>query len=197
MTNQLLYIVGAPGAGKSSVARDLRTWWDMELVRSALVPHVRLRHPVSGRVVGLELGVPREAFSGTDALAMDIGPRALAFLRTTPVPFVFGEGSRLATRPFLHGAAQAGAVVTLVRLAADEELLTQRWKERGSKQNPSWRKGAGTRAQRLTEWFSDTMPQEKNFRLLLDIDVTEMAVQDAADRIRDVFPLIDLRESAA
>lgn len=198
MINQLLYLVGAPGVGKSTIARELRSGWDTQVVGFGPVPHVRLGHPSGGRVLGLELGVPRPNFPGTDALAMDIGPRALQWLSTQYFPFAFGEGARLATRPFLGGLARAGVAVTLVRLAADEELLTQRWKDRGAKQNPSWRKGAATRAERLADWFSDQMaPQRPGFRFYLDMDVTEMTPAEAADRIRDAFPLIDLRESAA
>lgn len=194
MIEQLLYIVGAPGVGKSTVARELTSVWDKTVVPSGPVPHVLLKHPASGRLTGLELGVPRADFPGTDALAMDVGPRALKWLGSACCPFVLGEGSRLATRPFLGGAAQAGVRVTLVHLAADEELLTERWRARGGKQNPSWRKGATTRAARITDWFSDRMPAERNFRFLLDLDVTESNPADTAGRIRDVFPLIDPKE---
>lgn len=194
MINQLLYLIGAPGVGKSTVAREVTSGWDKELIKSHPVPHSRLLHPATRRCLGVELGVPRTDFPGTDALAMDIGPRALQFLSSHLTPFALGEGSRLATRPFIGGLAQVGVAVTLVRLTADEELLTRRWQERGAKQNPSWRKGARTRADRLAEWFEgQTALGARGFRLYLDLDVTEMKATDAADRIRDVFPLVDLR----
>jgi ribose 1,5-bisphosphokinase PhnN len=196
--NNLLYLTGPPGVGKSTVARELTAGWDRSVMRGVPVPHSRLSHPASGRVLGVELGVPREQFPGTDTLAMDIGPRALQFLLGQCVPFVLGEGSRLATRPFLGELARAGVAVTLVRLTADEELLTARWQARGAKQNPSWRKGAGTRADRLADWFlTQTSEHRPGFRTYLDLDVTEMEPGAVADRVRDVFPLIDLRESAA
>jgi hypothetical protein len=197
MINQLLYLVGAPGVGKSTVAGHLTARWDRELMRGVPVPHSRMLHPVSRRLVGLELGVPRPDFPGTDALAMDVGPRALQFLSTQMVPFALGEGSRLATQPFIGGLARAGVDITLVRLTADEELLTERWRARGSKQSPSWRKGAATRATRLTEWFSSGLATFPGRCTLLDLDVTEAEAHDTADRIRDVFPLVDLRESAS
>lgn len=198
MINSLLYIAGAPGVGKSTVTRLLTSDWDREVLRAAPVPHSRLRHPGTGRVMGVELGVPRDDFPGTDALAMDIGPRALRWLGTQCAPFALGEGSRLATRPFLGGLAALGVPVMLVRLRADEELLERRWKDRGSKQNPSWRKGAATRAARLGDWFmAQANAGARGFRLYLDLDVTELEPEDVADRIRDAFPLIDLRESAA
>jgi hypothetical protein len=195
--NQMLYLCGAPGVGKSTLARELTHRWDKELLRTHPVPHSRLLHPASRRQVGLELGVPRDSFPGTDALAMDIGPRALMFLSTVMAPFALGEGSRLATRPFIGGLARAGVQVTLVRLAADEELLTRRWEERGSRQSPRWRKGAATRERRLSDWFSDQIGAQPGFHRYLDIDATEQSVSATADLVRGAFPLIDLREAAA
>lgn len=198
MINSLLYLAGPPGVGKSTVARLLTEGWDKDVLRTAPVPHSRLRHPGTGRLMGVELGVPRSDFPGTDALAMDIGPRALQWLSTQWAPFALGEGSRLATRPFIGGLAAVGVPVTFVRLTADESLLEQRWKARGSKQNPSWRKGATTRAARVGDWFmSQANMGARGFRLYLDLDVTEMTPEAVADRVREAFPLIDLRESAS
>lgn len=188
MTNHLLYIAGAPGAGKSTLARELTRGWDRELMAHALVPHVRLSHPSNGRLVGLELGVPRTAFSGTDALSMSIGPRALGFIREARVPFALGEGSRLATRPFMGGAVAAGVRVLFVSLSAPQELLDERWRARGSKQNPSWRKGAATRAARMAEWAQATDGVR-----LLELSASQSLEEQTAS-VCDAFPLIDLRE---
>lgn len=191
MIRNLLYICGAPGVGKSTVMRTIRRPWDCSVERDSRVPHVLLRHPLTGHPAGMELGAPRPEFPGTDALSMSIAPRALEFLGTAPYPFAMGEGARLAARPFMECVAARGASVTLVRMVADPELLEERWRARGAKQSPSWRKGADTRARRFGEWFSDAMGGFPGRCLYLDLDVTEMSPEDVADRIREAFPLVD------
>lgn len=193
MIGQLLYIAGPPGVGKSSLSRELTQGWDREVMGYAPVPHVRLGHPATGRLTGLELGVPRPAFSGTDALSMSIGPRAMAWLLQDAAPFALGEGSRLATRPFLGGLVAAGVRLTFVSLSAPEEVLDYRWKARGSKQNPSWRKGAATRAERMYEWALAT----PGVRCIRSESVDAADRTETLDEIRSAFPLIDLRGSAA
>jgi hypothetical protein len=151
----LLYICGAPATGKSTLMRQLRLPWDMEIVKDPPVPHMLLRSPVTGAAHGLELGVPRETHPGTDSLAMDISHRASDFLLRTPVGFALGEGARLATRPFLTRIAEAGVRVLLIYMYADDSVLDQRCTQRGTTQNYSWRKGAYTRAFNLATWARD------------------------------------------
>jgi hypothetical protein len=180
--NELLYLAGPPGVGKSTLMAALTAGWDREVHRTASVPHSTLRHPVSGRVLGLELGVPRPGFPGTDTLAMDISPRALQFLSTQLVPFALGEGSRLATRPFLGSLVHAGVRLTFVSLTADERLLTERWQDRGAKQNPAWRKGATTRAERMYEWAEAT-DRVSTLRLHMD----RVALPEAVAQVQELF----------
>lgn len=190
MIRELLYVCGAPGVGKSTLMRELRAPWDCEVMGREVVPHVRLRNVASGSIHGLELGVPRPQFPGTDALSMSISPHALSFLSSVYHPFVMAEGARLATRPFLGTLAQQGVRVTLVQLTAHPSLLDERWRLRGAKQSVSWRKGAATRADRIAQWFSSNLGTD-GFARMATLDVTGREPRDLADLVRAVFPLVD------
>jgi broad-specificity NMP kinase len=190
MIRELLYVCGAPGVGKSTLMRELRAPWDCEVMGREVVPHVRLRNVASGSIHGLELGVPRPQFPGTDALSMSISPHALSFLSSVYHPFVMAEGARLATRPFLGTLAQQGVRVTLVQLTAHPSLLDERWRLRGAKQSVSWRKGAATRAARITQWFASNLGTG-GFRQLVSIDVTDEEPREIAAKVREAFPLVD------
>lgn len=180
MIRDLLYICGAPGVGKSTLMRQLRLPWDMEVVKAPPVPHVLLRSPSSGVLHGLELGVPREQHPGTDSLAMDISHRASDFLLRSPVPFALAEGARLATRPFLTRMVTAGVRVSVLYAFADDSVLDQRCEQRGTTQNYSWRKGAYTRAFNIAVWARD---QERINYMALEMNTLEPG--SAADWVRD------------
>lgn len=155
MKKDLVYLVGAPGVGKSTV---------MAVLTAGLhrVPRVsgQLRYdglypatapPQTPRCVGVELGARREKFSGTDALGMAVNPDAIGWISDTTEPLVLGEGARLANARFLLAAVMAGYRLHLVHLSADPAVLAARRAQRGSNQNPAWLRGAETRARRIMD----------------------------------------------
>src|SRR5690606_14243849 len=83
--SRALYIVGAPGTGKSTlmdrVVSGLRLTWepDEKVWRELWV------NPLTqdGERLGLSFGVKRPGFAGTDALSMTVQPRALEWLKQT------------------------------------------------------------------------------------------------------------------
>lgn len=154
MKLDLVYIVGPPGVGKSSVMEELTAGCDRLTALHTPVPHDVLLIPDDDDTaadVAIELGRHRDSFSGTDALGMSIQPQAVEWIATRPHRLVLGEGARLATVGFLHAARAAGYTVHLVHLSARDNALAERRRGRGSDQSPVWVRGATTRARRIME----------------------------------------------
>jgi len=147
---RLIYVVGPPGSGKSSLLAELIPADWLRVFRDDQgMPRSELYH--ADELVGAELGRHRAAFSGTDALAMNIHPHACRWIAKAHHPLVVGEGQRLGTRGFLTAALDAGRLVDLVWLDPPEEICRLRREARGSRQNPQWVKASTTRAARLAQ----------------------------------------------
>lgn len=152
MTGELLYLIGAPGAGKSTLMAELTGGCDRVPVA------LPLRHEllaVDGRLVGAEIGGRRHAFSGTDVLPMNVNPAACRWVGCVDVPLLLAEGDRLANRRFLLAADDAGYRVTIAHLDPDAEELQRRHAERGAAQDERWRRGRATKVRRLSAYAAE------------------------------------------
>jgi hypothetical protein len=145
-----IYLIGAPGAGKSSAlkrALELAHWGAPTEVLKP-IPHLDYGAGC------IQLGKVRDnGFSGTDALGMAINPRAIEFIESRPANVVIGEGDRLANGGFLTAADRAG-ILTVVWLDVPPEIARERARLRavrlGTKeQTESWWKGRYTKTSRL------------------------------------------------
>lgn len=148
----LVYLVGAPGVGKSTVMAALTERCERSS-RAKPFAHDLLLSP-DGDLLGAELGRRRATFSGTDALSMAVSPLACRFVQDHQFPLILAEGDRLAHLKFLEAAA-AYNEVSLVYLDADQATLDRRTAQRGSKQDRAWRSGRATKARRLYEAGAD------------------------------------------
>lgn len=150
-----LYLLGAPGSGKSTVmetivARLGLEWAPDEKVRRELWVNPLLG--ADGSRLGLAWGKRRPEYSGTDALSQSVLPQALTYIRENPLPeHVLGEGMRLSTPLFLVELA-ALAPLTVVYLDAEPGVLEQRRSRRAGKPlSPTFVKQATTRARNAAD----------------------------------------------
>lgn len=179
----LIYLVGVPGSGKTTLMRELtKSCARYEIRRNPT--YEALLNEV-GDVVGLEVGRRNGMFSGTDALPMDVHPKAVAWIKRAPFPLVLGEGMRLGTTGFLTAATDTGYKVHLVYLHVSQEIAARRRARRGSTQSESWIKGAATRAENLYHHAQE-----------LGIEVTLLSaakpVGDVADDARTAVPALEV-----
>lgn len=180
MTHRLIYIVGAPGAGKSTALRHA-TAHLAKITRPKPFAHRLLIDPDAdaSHLLAVELGADHDTFPGTDRLSMAVQPVALRWLTNKPAPLVIGEGDRLGTLTFLAGARNAGYDVTLVELDAPPALAETRAQARGSNQSPSWRAGRLSKVRRLCHDWTGT---------LVTLDATQ-PVAAIAEQLRAVTGL--------
>lgn len=179
-----LYVVGAPGVGKTSLMRQLkspylvgdaaRAWPGSLLWLTLLYGH--------NHVAGVELGRERDSFGGTDALGMAVMPQALAWLGRAPLPqLVLGEGARLGTVRFL---AELGnrADLTVVHLTASPQALADRRAARGSNQSPAWMRGAETRARNT----ATTLDRQYSGVRVIELDATDATPAELSAYVTEV-----------
>lgn len=156
-----IYLVGAPGVGKSTVMEHiLEGWVPGEYVRwtkKEMFGHYLL-HPTMGWF-GAYMGHLRDEYPGTDALSLSVAPQALIWLMSLNIlglDWIFGEGARL-SHPLFLDSLRKRAELTVVHLTASPEVLSERREARGGKvQTDQYCAAAATKATntaaRCKEW---------------------------------------------
>jgi hypothetical protein len=149
---RLLYLIGAPGSGKTSVLRGaLAPAASVEVVN--LPP--RMTFYDGGALV--QIGEDRGgAFAGTDLLSMSAQPRTLVALRDHGFERVVAEGDRLANNKFFTTVREFGYELDVVYVDTPEQVAAQRRAARGSKQDPTWLRGRRTKVERLAATWATT-----------------------------------------
>lgn len=183
---KLLYIVGIPGSGKSSVVRLLTKNLRQRVVE---VP-IQLKgvnRDKTLRVVytkynrhSIQLGYDRGDWSGTDALDKAIFPYMQHWLNyQKKIRFILGEGDRFTSAKFFDWCQEVGIELTVAALVVDEEIAAERrakrdrkvesvgMKRKTSSQNDIWLAGRRTKVYNVIdkyvekEWMIDASRSRK------------------------------------
>lgn len=152
MKPHLLYLIGEPGAGKTTLMRSVtRQYIRVPMANDALKRDALFHR--NGDLAAIELGTQRGAFSGTDALGMTVIEQAVPYLARHETHTLLAEGARLANTRFLTAAVDAGYVVSLLLLDHPRiaEWRAARAAQLGKEQSAAWVRGARTRAHNLAD----------------------------------------------
>lgn len=155
MSAALVYLLGYPGAGKTTLMRELVG--ELGQPTPALAPFAHVFYNPPSQVVpyAVQLGRDRGPMSGTDALSMSVNPLACAFIDRALYPLVLAEGDRLANARFFDAATTAGYALRLYLLRTTPEEARQRAEARGSHQDPRWTRGRHSKIDNLAARYAD------------------------------------------
>ena len=176
---EALYIVGAPGAGKTTLSLALREGW---LGLDSRRPIAHTLYPDAGVV---SLGRDREGFGGTDALGMTAVVPASAWVMEPEGEWdadqLMAEGDRLAVGRFIDALDAGGWNITIAHLKTDPEVSARRRAERADRlgaslQGASWVQGRETKVLNLVERYAGitvtlngNLPTEASVKQLADL----------------------------
>jgi hypothetical protein len=143
----LFYVIGVPGAGKTTVVTEALSVWRHPVVHQKPFLHVEYIPQVLA-----QLGGPRPGgFGGTDALSMSVQPKVLQWLQDQPYRVVIGEGDRLANASFFKSVMTMGVQLIVVYLHTDltRKQMQARYEARNSHQNETWIRSRYTKVKNL------------------------------------------------
>jgi thymidylate kinase len=150
---KVIYVIGAPGAGKTTLTEAFtRTWTETAKLEAPI--KYRTHDTPYGKAISL--GWLRPSFGGTDTLGNTAIVAIEPWLPTVKADLIYGEGDRLANARFFELAKSLGKL-HLFYLNTDPALCAERRRQRseltGKVQNETWVKGRETKHRNLASTY--------------------------------------------
>lgn len=149
---RLTYVIGIPGAGKSTAMRCARGPFVERAGHSApFAITYWVDRFGDGPERAIELGYTSAAFPGTDTLSFSAQPKVVAWLADPgeECETFVGEGDRLGSGSFFDSVQGLGIDLRVVLIGTPAEEAARRRTERGSNQDLRWVAGRITKVTNL------------------------------------------------
>lgn len=149
---EIIAVGGRPGTGKTTLFREFMKDYTWEVVEPIKLLPCMYSKDLDLYVIGkYEEG---EVFAGTDRLSMAVQPAAEKFFSDTKSNILY-EGDRIFNQSFLEFCSELPEVsLNILYLKTSEEILSQRYLDRGSNQSEVFLKGRETKYNNILTNFS-------------------------------------------
>lgn len=153
----VLFVVGAPGAGKTSMVRHLLGMQGPELPMGGyLVPKPKWTVTGTACAAGHYTG---GVFDGADTVPYNGALAALDYwhVKLRDLPLTVLDGDRFSNQSTLTYLDDLGlkSRLAVISVEAADAVLAERRAARGSAQNPTWMLGRGTKARNFLKLLQD------------------------------------------